>query len=32
MTEQIKTIEDECETLKDRIIQLEKEIQTKTIK
>ncbi len=32
MTDQIKTIEYECDNLKDRIIQLEKEIQTKTIK
>jgi hypothetical protein len=32
MKEQIKTIEDDCEVLKDRIIQLEKEIQHKTIK
>lgn len=31
MGEQIKTIDDECEVLRDRIIQLEKEIQHKTI-
>jgi hypothetical protein len=31
MGEQIKTIEDEGEVLRDRIIQLEKEIQQKTI-
>jgi len=31
MTEQIKTIDDECEVLKERIIQLEKEIHHKTV-
>ncbi len=31
MSEQIKTIEDECEDLRGKIIQLEKEIQHKTI-
>ena len=32
MTEQTKQIEDDCDVLKERIIELEKEIQTKNIK
>lgn len=32
MSEQTKTIDDDCELLREKIIQLEKEIQSKTIK
>lgn len=31
MTEQIKQIEDDCDVLKEKIIELEKEIQTKNV-
>jgi hypothetical protein len=32
MTDQIRSLEDECEFLNDKIVQLEKEIETKAIK
>jgi len=32
MTDQIRSLEDECEFLSDKIVQLEKEIETKAIK
>ena len=31
MIEQTKNMDDECEVLRDRILQLEKDIQTKTV-
>jgi hypothetical protein len=32
MTEQTKQIEDECDMLREKIMELEKEIQTKNVK
>jgi len=32
MTDQVKSIDDECDFLRDKISQLEKEIRNKTVK